>query len=128
MPKTKKAQNADDRNMVGIVNRGGSVRFILFVDSLTNTYDISTLGPYQIVFTFMPKHRRKVKAMYEIYDSMDDLHQGISELARGFKENKSDHVHCSKGAKEHIHKLDSLGLKIGKCPTKDRSCGSSHNA
>jgi hypothetical protein len=123
MPKRKRGQD-DPRNMIGIMNRCGSARFVLLVDGDKKTYFISTLNPNQLAFTFIPKHR-KLRMSYEIYDSMDDLHQGISELARGFKEDKSDHVHCSKGGKQHVHQLDNLGLKIGKCPTKHRTCDDS---
>ena len=110
--------------MIGIMNQCGSARFALLVDGDKKTYSISTLNPNQLVFTFIPRGR-KLNMTYEIFDSMDDLYQGISALARGFKENKSDHVHCLEGGKEHIHQVDDLGRKVGKCPTKRRTCDDS---
>ena len=105
--------------MVGIINRSRSVRFILHVDSIAKTYDHTVLKPNNVVFTlFTPKYGHKVRYTYELYDSMDELYQGISELARGYKESKGGHVHCFEGGKEHIHKLDGLGRKIGECPQK----------
>lgn len=120
VPKRKREKD-DPRNMIGIMNQCGSAKFALLVDGDKKTYSISPLKPNVFTFTFIPKHR-KLRMTYEIFDSMDDLYQGISALARGFKENKGDHVHCLEGGKEHIHKLDNLGLKIGKCPTKHRTC------
>lgn len=117
----RKTGETDDRNMVGIVNCGRSARFILLVDHHSMTYDISTIRLNQLSFTFMPKSRRKVQVSYELYDSMDDLHEGISRLAKGFKENKSDHIHCWKGGKEHTHQVNDLGLKVGKCPARKSS-------
>lgn len=121
----KKKGEKDSRHMVGIVNRCRSARFILLVDGATKTYDISTLNPNQVSFHFSPKGRRKIEMSYEVFDSMDDLHQGISELAKGFKENKTDHIHCWEGGKEHVHEVDKLGLKIGKCSTSRKSCDGS---
>lgn len=124
MPKQKKRGQEDPRNMIGIINRCNSARFALLVDGGTKTYSISPLEPNRVSFTFIPRDR-KLKISYEIFDSMDDLHQGISELARGFKENKTDHIHCFEGGREHIHEVDGLGLKIGKCPTRRRTCDDS---
>lgn len=124
MPKRKR-KRIDQRHMVGIMNHGSSARFVLVLDTSTKTYDITILKPNQLSFTFLPEGRRQVKTIYELFDSMDDLHQGISELARGYKESKADHRHCWKGGKEHVHQVDDLGVAIGECPTKPGTCGES---
>jgi hypothetical protein len=123
VPKRKRKQD-DPRNMIGIINSCNSAKFALLVDSTTKTYNITPLQPNRVSFCFIPRDR-KLRVAYEIYDSMDDLYQGISELASGFKENKGDHVHCLEGGKEHIHQVDDLGRKVGKCPTKRRTCDDS---
>jgi hypothetical protein len=105
-------------NLVGLMNRGQSVRFVLTVDKVTKRYSTSVLKPDHFLAEVMPK--RKVEIHFELYDSLDDLQQGIAGLAKGFKHNDG-HIHCRKGGKEHLHEISPFGLKIGECPLNKRS-------
>lgn len=109
-----KRRKRKQENLVGLLNRTASVRFILLVDMQRKRYSVSVLKPDHLVMQISPKAQQRFT--FEVYDSMDDLQEGISELARGYRPDEVDHVHCSKGGVEHTHKVDKLGLKIGECP------------
>lgn len=115
--RVKQKLDRNPEHLIGLLNHTGSVRFVLTVNAVSRTYCINVVKPDTFVMHFTRKC--KVSMNFDMYDSMDDLQQGIDDLAEGFKEARTDHIHCWKGGKEHTHKVDAFGLKVPReCPTK----------